>query len=399
MSIERSVREIFERRPYPPPAWRAKSSWSLPALEWIDALRETPRPLEPSRILVAGCGVGVEAFMLAKRFPKAQLVAVDFSERSIDIARKMLRTARLNGRLRFDVADLTSPDLAGATGDGFDLVTCHGVLSYVPDLRAVFRNFARLLSPDGLLLLGVNGQAHPSVRFRRMLPAFGIEPEKFEDGDHVRDVLRIFDSLIEYPPLPMADRPAGYLAGDIFGPLNHSLPVSEWCAMLDAAQLHLLGSYNAFFMARSLFNHDLHPHLMPRSRREMSELADDMQPSSFHQLVVSRRPQVAVPWLEPRRLFDWRPLRTRAYRFRWPRSRTASQNLRSVEMKSPPLRTKVELSIPQWEVDVLRAADGKRTFRELLAGVKPRVAPKDLAEAMYLLYQLMAVNVLPPEAE
>jgi SAM-dependent methyltransferase len=397
MSIERSVRNIYERRPYPPPSSRAKPTWTLPALEWINALRESPQPLDPSRIFVAGCGVGTEAFTFARRFPRAEVVAVDFSERSIKTAKKMRREAKLDGRVRFEVADLSGRNLIGTTGDDFDLVTCHGVLSYIPDVGSVLRNFARALSPAGTLLLGVNGASHPSVRSRRMLPLFGISPEQFEDGDRVRDVLRIFDCLIEYPRLPMADREAGLLAGDIFGPLNHSLPLAEWSALLDRAHLHLLGGYHAFFANRALFNYDLHIRLIPRSRREMTELADALQPASFHQLVVSRRAPVSVPWSEPRRLTEWRPVRTRLYKFTWPHTRGAPKNLRTVMLRSAAVRTKVEFKVPQWEVEILRHANGKQSLREILAPLKARVAPKALAEAMYLLYQLGAVNLLPPE--
>ncbi len=370
----------------------------MPSLEWINALRESRQPLEVRRILVAGCGVGMEAFGFADRFPHADVVAVDFSERSIATAKKLLRKTKFRDRVRFEVGDLASLDLVETTGDDFDLVTCHGVLSYIPDAAAVFHNFARVLSPDGVLLLGVNGASHPSVRFRSMLPAFGIAPEKFEESDRMRDVLRIFDSLIAFPRLPMADREAGYLAGDIFGPLNLSMSLSEWSALIDGAGLYLLGSYQAYYATRALFNHDLHLRLMPRSRREMSELTDVLQPSSFHQLVVSRRAPLSVPWSEPRELPRWKPLRTQLYKMQWPNHNGRSDNLRTVVMKSPAVRTKVELRIPQWEVDMLRQADGERSIRELLASTKTRVGPKALAEAMYLLYQLGAVNLLPAEA-
>ncbi len=373
-----------------------KATWTLPAVEWMHALRETTGRFAPKRILVAGCGVGTEAFAIAKQFPEAELVGVDFSVRSIATANTM-RPSKLAKRVRFALADLTAPDLVNATGDEFDLVTCHGVLSYIPDTAAVFRNFARVLAPDGILLLGVNGASHPSVRFRENLPKFGIAPEVYPERDGVRDVLRIFDCMIEYPRLPMADREVGYLAGDIFGPLNMSLPLADWYAMLDAAGLHALGTYHAHYAVRALFNHDLHLRVMPRSRREMSELAEALQPASFHQIVVSRRPPAAVPWSDAKQLLDWRPARTRLFTFGWPRGSSAPHNLRTVAMKSRPTRTKVELSVPQWEVSALRQADGRRSLRELLAGVKPRVAPKDVAEAMYLLYLMGAANLMPPE--
>lgn len=397
MSIERRVRKLYERYPYPPPPSRLKPTWALPSVRWIDALREARKPLDPRRILVAGCGAGTEAFMFARQFPRAELVAVDFSDRSITTANRLLRKTRLGGRLRFAAGDLTSPSLLQTTGGDFDLITCHGVLSYIPDAPAVFRNFARALSSDGVLVLGVNGAGHPSVRHRKMLPSFGIDPEEFAENERMRQVIRIFDYLIEYPRLPMADREPGYLAGDIFGPVNLALPLAEWTAMLDGARLHMLGTYHAYYATRALFNHDLHLTMMPRSRREVSELADALQPSSFHQIVVSGRAPAPVPWSDPKELMRWRPARTRLFTFRWPRSGSAPQNLRTVTMRSSSTRTKVELRIPQWEVEALRRADGRQSLRQLLATVKPRVGAKSVSEAMYLLYLMGALNLVQPE--
>ncbi|MGZ8851302.1 MAG: class I SAM-dependent methyltransferase, partial [Thermoanaerobaculia bacterium] len=91
MTIASRVRRIYERRPYPPLSRRQGGSWTLPSLEWIDALRESPKPFAPTRIFVAGCGVGTEAIAFAQRFPDAEIVGVDFSARSIATARRTQR--------------------------------------------------------------------------------------------------------------------------------------------------------------------------------------------------------------------------------------------------------------------------------------------------------------------
>jgi SAM-dependent methyltransferase len=399
MRIAHRIRKIYERRPYPPPALRAAvASWSLPPLEWIDTVRENPQPLAPARILVAGCGVGTEAFAVAQRFSDAEVVAVDFSARSIATARRLQRTADGGERVRFEVADLASPRLIEMTGDRFDLVSCHGVLSYVPDTGAALRNFARCLTPAGILVLGVNGAAHPSVRWRRVLNGFGIDEGEFREGDPVRQVLRVCDSLSLYPPVPIAEMDAGYLAGDIFGPLNQSLPLEEWNDFFRDAGLHVLGNYHAFFAVRALLNRDLHVVVMPRSRAEMGELVDLLQPASFHRLILSRRPAIETPWNDATKLLRRRPLLTPLFKPRWPRGGGASRNLRNVTLKSPSTATAVDLRVPQWEVEVLRRADGERSLREILEAVRPPVPAKVLREAMYLLYLLGVLNFLPESA-
>jgi SAM-dependent methyltransferase len=397
MSIASRVRRIYERRPYPPPSLRAdESHWTLPALEWISAMRGKLAPIDPERVLVAGCGVGTEAFVIARKFPHAQIVGVDFSERSIATARKLQRNEKGGDRVRFDVADLASPRLPEIAGSRFDFISCHGVLSYIPDTAAVLRNFARCLARDGILMLGVNGAAHPSGRWRPLFSGFGLDPDEFREGSGVRDVLRVFESLTMYPAIAIADKDAGYLAGDIFGPLNRSLSLTEWTILCEEAGLHLLSTYHTFFATRALMNRDLISAVIPRSRAEVAVLVDALQPTSFHQIILSRRPPAPAPWMDASKLLRCRPMRTRLYSIRWPpRGRGLSHGLASVTLRSRSTKTSVSLRIPRWEVEILRRIDGERSLRELLRTVRAKVPAKGLREAMYLLYQLGAVNLLP----
>jgi SAM-dependent methyltransferase len=396
MGIASRVRRIYERRPYPPPSLRGTAgAWSLPSLEWINAIRERPRPIAPARILVAGCGVGMEAFAFAQRFRDAEVVGVDFSKRSISTAKRLKRTTDGGERVRFVVADISSPRLASIAGDRFDLIHCHGVLSYVPATLAVLCNFKRCMTPDGALVLGVNGAAHPSLRMREVLPGFGIDADEFREAERVRNVLRVFDSLSSYPPVSMAEREAAYLAGDLFGPLNRSLSLAAWNGFCRDAGLHLLGTFHAYFVTRALLNRDLHAAVLPRSRAELSELADALQPASFHQIVLSRRRPMKTPWMDARKLLRRRPMLTKLHKIRWPRKGGPWHRLHSLTLESPSTNTKVTLRVPRWEVEILKKGDGVRSLREILDPVRPPVSAKSLREAMYLLYQLGVLNLLP----
>lgn len=397
MSVATRVREIYERHPYPPPSSRAaSSSWALAAIPWLEAVTDRVAAFPPRRILIAGCGVGTEAFDFARKFPGAVVVGVDLSPRSISMARRTARKSDLGGRVSFEVADLSAADLPLRAGRKFDLISCHGVLSYIPDAQSVFRNFVRCLAPDGLVVLGVNGAGHPSLRWRPVLGEFGLDARHFCDGSHMRQVLRVFDSLTRNPPIALAGMPAGYLAGDLFGPMNRAITLAGWLELMCGAQLHLLTTLNSHFAIRSLLNDDLHRALMPRSRGEVAELVDALEPASFHRIVLSRRAPKDIPWRVGRRLLGMRPFRTALYSVKWPRRRAASwHDLQKVVLESVSTGTKVTLEVPQWEVMLLREADGERSMREMLKQVRPAAAPREVAEAMYLLYQLAAVNVRP----
>lgn len=281
MNIQSRVRRIYERRPYPSPEMRKKGvRWSLPPLEWIVAVSDPERP-PVRRILVAGCGVGSEAFAFARRFPAAEVVGVDFSPRSIETARRLQRRLPGRDRIRFEVADLTDSRLPEITGGEFDLVSCHGVLSYIPDPVVSLRNFVKAMSKWGTLVLGVNGAMHPSLRFRRSLPLFGIDPDEFRDTKRSREVLAFHDSIMVCPPVQLADQTAAYIASDIFGPLNHSLSLREWSRMCREAGLHLRSNFYADIPLRAILNRGQQRLLMPRPRAEVSELFDVIQPGSF----------------------------------------------------------------------------------------------------------------------
>jgi malonyl-CoA O-methyltransferase len=103
--------------------------------------------LAPRRILDAGSGPAQGA--LAKRYPGAEVVALDF-------AFAMLRPRRFRffRRPRAVCADMERLPLAD---DAIDLVWCNMALHWVVDPHAAFGEFARVLSPQGLLMFSTLG--------------------------------------------------------------------------------------------------------------------------------------------------------------------------------------------------------------------------------------------------
>ena len=114
--LAKTIREAYERRPYPAVTRDAirRSPWRLPSFAWISAVAQ-PSPNPPRRILVAGCGTGSEAFAMRRRFPRAEIVAVDFAERSIRIAQRLQKRSAATRDIRFLQADLTSADVLRET--------------------------------------------------------------------------------------------------------------------------------------------------------------------------------------------------------------------------------------------------------------------------------------------
>jgi predicted TPR repeat methyltransferase len=92
-------------------------------------------------VLDAGCGTGLAGAALRAAGHTGAIVGADLSERSLALARQRGVYDELA------VADLHAP-LAFEDGR-FGAVICVGVLSYVPDTEAIWREFARVVEPGG----------------------------------------------------------------------------------------------------------------------------------------------------------------------------------------------------------------------------------------------------------
>jgi SAM-dependent methyltransferase len=99
-----------------------------------------------ARVLDAACGEGYGSALLAKR--AANVVGADISEVAVAHARRRYDGA---ANLRFDLADATRLDhLPDAS---FDLIVSFETLEHVHGQERMLDGFARLLAPDGVLLV------------------------------------------------------------------------------------------------------------------------------------------------------------------------------------------------------------------------------------------------------
>jgi SAM-dependent methyltransferase len=397
MDVAGQIRQIYEARPYPrlKQGKRRPRKWQMAPMEWITAVWQPTEP-KPGRILVAGCGTGAEAFALRRKFPQAEITAVDFSPRSIGVARAQQRRERPARKIQFIVGDLAARSLAQALGRPFDFVTCHGVLSYIPNPARTLKILAGCLAPTGALYLGVNGATHFSVAWRRVLRSLGYDVNRFEDGPRLRRHLKVLDALAGMTSRQIARQESEFLAGDLFGALNQALPLSHWNRLARRADLVCCGSFAALAALRSALNGNLCEMLMPRSRGEVAEILDWLCPSGFHWLVYKRSAPPAPPWLDADAMLDWRPQLTQLYLHRWPARRAKSGQLRKVEFRSQSTNAVVEMQVPDWELEILQRSGGRRTLRQILAPLPNAPPTKTLQSQLFLLHQFAVLNLLPP---
>lgn len=105
-------------------------------------------------VLDAGCGPGVYAEWLSNR--GAKVTGIDASANMLELAKE-----RLGDRALLKYADLSQP--LEFSDETFDLVLSPLVLDYVDDWRPLFREFYRVLRPDGTFVFSIH---HPFFDFQ-----------------------------------------------------------------------------------------------------------------------------------------------------------------------------------------------------------------------------------------
>jgi malonyl-CoA O-methyltransferase len=138
-----------------------------------------------SRILEIGCGTGIYTELLSERFPGARIVALDISEKMIEVAQGKISGTRVEFARR---------DGEGILPDGeFDLITSNSTLQWFTDLEGALISYKGMLADGGRLIFSIFGprtfeELGRVVREVRQESA-GIASEGFLPGDAVRSMM------------------------------------------------------------------------------------------------------------------------------------------------------------------------------------------------------------------
>jgi 2-polyprenyl-3-methyl-5-hydroxy-6-metoxy-1,4-benzoquinol methylase len=117
--------------------------------EWIPALQGVETKLRAgAKVADVGCGHGASTVIMAQAFPRSAFVGYDFHPASIETARKRAATAKVEDRVRFEVAAATD-----FPGSDFDLVTHFDCLHDLPDPVGAARRARAALSPGGTWMI------------------------------------------------------------------------------------------------------------------------------------------------------------------------------------------------------------------------------------------------------
>ncbi len=147
----RAMRAAFEK---------AASSYDAVAILQLEVAKRLVERMDvmsmkPVSILDAGSGTGFVSQLLADRFPKAKITALDLAFNMLKQA-KNKRTVKQRWNKRFSYVNAEVENLPFADAS-FELVISGLTLQWCQDLPKVFAEFRRVLAPGGLLLFSSFG--------------------------------------------------------------------------------------------------------------------------------------------------------------------------------------------------------------------------------------------------
>jgi ubiquinone/menaquinone biosynthesis C-methylase UbiE len=108
----------------------------LPLQPWLD---------RPARLLDAGCGTGGLIKHLHRASPHWQITGLDYSPTACSLARERTGTTIVQG----SITKLPFPN------ESFDIVVSADVISQVDDGLQAIKEFARVLTPGGMVVINV----------------------------------------------------------------------------------------------------------------------------------------------------------------------------------------------------------------------------------------------------
>ncbi len=170
------VRDQYEQNPYPRwmklPIQREALRFNEELRRLLPLARFTPMPDDSApEVLVAGCGTGAQAVLVAQQFRDVRVLAIDLSVSSISYARRKTQELGI-ANVEYAQADILKlADVARM----FDIIASVGVLHHLADPFNGWRILLSRLRPGGFMDLGFYSEIarRHVVKVRELIAARG----------------------------------------------------------------------------------------------------------------------------------------------------------------------------------------------------------------------------------
>ena len=124
--------------------------------------------ITPEKAVDLGCGAGRNVGELLKKYPKAHVTGMDYSDLSVEKSKDYNNAMIAAGRclvLQGDVSDLQLPK------ESFDLATAFETVYFWPGLEKCFAQVAKVLKPGGCFMIcnESDGTDPTSLKFEKII--------------------------------------------------------------------------------------------------------------------------------------------------------------------------------------------------------------------------------------
>lgn len=142
-------------------------------------------PHDITRILDIGCGIGYSSWLLKRHFTKANVLGIDLSNKSIDVAKKLF----VHPQIIFNAGDITRLSI----NDSFDLITMLDIYEHIPknSREPLHERLRDLISDNGWLVVTT-----PTVEHQAYLRETRPEGLQIIDEDlSIEDLIKLAQNL------------------------------------------------------------------------------------------------------------------------------------------------------------------------------------------------------------
>ncbi|MEA5582946.1 class I SAM-dependent methyltransferase [Nodularia harveyana UHCC-0300] len=308
-TVSAAVAKLYDTYPFPPeplldeapPGYNWRWNW-IAAHNFCLGRKPSKQDI---RILDAGCGSGVSTEYLVHLNPEAQVVGIDLSAGTLEVAKARCKSS---GADRVEFHHLSLYDVEQLPGE-FDLINCVGVLHHLPDPVRGIQALAKKLAPGGLMHIFVYGElGRWEIQLMQKAIALLQGDKKGDYRDGVAVGRKVFASLPENNRIVKRDQLLWSLENhkdecfaDMYvHPQETDYNIDTLFELIDAADLEFIGFSNPDFwhLERLLAKA---PELIARanklSERERYRLIELLDPEVTHyEFFLGRPPVVKSNW-------------------------------------------------------------------------------------------------------
>ena len=308
-TVSTAVAKLYDTYPFPPepildeppPGYNWRWNW-LAAYNFCTGRKPVKQNI---RILDAGCGSGVGTEYLVHLNPQAQVVGIDLSAGTLEVAKKRCQSS---GADRVEFHQLSLYDVAQLPGE-FDLINCVGVLHHLPDPLRGLQALATKLAPGGLMHIFVYGElGRWEIQLMQKAIALVQGDKKGDYRDGVQVGRQIFAALPENNRIVKREKQLWSLenhkdecfADMYLHPQEIDYNIDTLFELIDASGLEFIGFSNPGFwqLDRLLAKApDIIQRVESLSDRQKYRLIELLDPEVTHyEFFLSRPPLVKSDW-------------------------------------------------------------------------------------------------------